>query len=324
MRHPVAKLASVTALVVAASALAGLPAAHAALVTHCVGTGGAVTVPNDLLVPAGESCTLTGTIITGNVSVLAGANLVTDGVRIAGDLQILGDGYLDSKGTTVNGSVELAAGGYGVYLRESTTGSVAVRPQGSAPGESFLFVEASNVSGTVNAQAGQVRLDRGSEVSESVSTNNTHYTDVHDSFVDGALSVLNSQTGSVICGSAVRGKATFAGNLGGVQLGPNGRLDSCASGGYFGREVGISNTTGAATVDDNIIDGALNLAGNTPAAQVATNNRIRGGVNGPVGAAASAQRRAAPEPRDEAVDEKAGDRRTAAVKEAIAAGPADL
>ncbi len=319
------KRMAVVAAVVTVTALAGVPAAHAGLVTHCVGTGGAVTVPNDLLVPAGESCTLTGTVITGNVSVLAGANLVTDGVRIAGDLQILGDGYLDSKGTTVNGSVELAAGGYGVYLRESTTGPIAVRPQGSAPGESFLFVEASQVSGTVNAQAGQVRVDRGSEISESLSTTNTHYTDLHDSFVDGALSVLNSSTGSVICGSAVRGRSTFAGNLGGVQLGPGGRLDSCASGGYFGREVGISNTTGTVTVDDSIIDGALNLTGNTPAAQVAANNRIRGGVNGPhTAAGASAQRRAAPEPRDEAVDERAADRRTDAVKEAVEAGPADL
>ncbi|HWS31653.1 MAG TPA: hypothetical protein VN408_02805 [Actinoplanes sp.] len=317
------RLALVVALVTG-SALVSIPAAHAALVTHCVGTGGAVTVPNDLLVPAGESCTLTGTIITGNVSVLAGANLVTDGVRIAGDLQILGDGYLDAVGSTVNGSVELAAGGYGIYLRDSTTGSVAVRPQGSAPGDSFLFVEASSVSGTVNAQAGQVRLDRGSEVSESVSTNNTHYTDVHDSFVDGTLSVLNSATGSVVCGGTVRGKTTFAGNLGGVQLGPNGVLDSCASGGYFGREVGISNTTGTVSVGDTIIDGALTLAGNTPAARVAADNRIRGGVTGPHTTSAAAQRRAAPAPRDAAVDEDAESRRTAAVKEATTAGPADL
>ncbi|SDT04675.1 hypothetical protein [Actinoplanes derwentensis] len=315
---------AVVAAVVTVTALVAVPAAHAALVTHCVGTGGAVTVPNDLLVPAGESCTLTGTIITGNVSVLAGANLVTDGVRIAGDLQIAGDGYLDADGSTVNGSVELAAGGYGVYLRDSTTGSVAVRPQGSAPGESFLFVEASSVSGTVNAQAGQVRLDRGSAVSESVSTNNSHYTDVHDSFVDGTLSVLNSAGGSVVCGSAVRGKSTFAGNLGGVQLGPNGRLDSCASGGYFGREVGISNTTGGVTVDDTIIDGALNLAGNSPVAQVAANNRIRGGVHGPQALGAVQRRAPAAEARDTAVDRSAGDRRTSAVREATAAGPADL
>lgn len=220
--------------------------------------------------------------------------------------------------------MELAAGGYGIYLRDSTTGSVAVRPQGSAPGESFLFIEASSVGGTVNAQAGQVRLDRGSEVSESVSTNNTHYTDLHDSFVDGALSVLNSSTGSVVCGSAVRGRSTFAGNLGGVQLGPDGSLDSCASGGYFGREVGISNTTGAVTVDDTIIDGALHLAGNTPVARVTAGNRIRGGVQGPHTATVAAMRRAAPAPRDEAADQDAESRRTAAVTAATTAGPADL
>ncbi len=61
---------------------------------------------------------------------------------------------------------------------------------------------------------------------------------------------------------------------------PNGHLDGCASGGYWGRDVSITNTTGGVTVDDNIIDGQLIATANDPAAQVAANNRIRGGVVG--------------------------------------------
>ncbi|MFF0316482.1 hypothetical protein ACFYPH_17855 [Micromonospora sp. NPDC005252] len=320
----VAKLATVTA-VIAASVLAVAPTAHADLVTHCIGTGGAVTVPNDLLVPAGESCALTGTTITGNVTVAAGANLVVTGGRVSGEVRVAADGYLDATETSVDGQVVLAAGGYGVFLSDAQTGAVTVRPKGSATIDSFLFAEAATIAGNVTVGAGEVRLDGGTQVTRNVSSTGTYYTDVHDSFVDGTLSVLNSATGSVVCGSAVRGRATFAGNLGGVQLGPNGGLDSCASGGYWGADVSVTTTTGGVTVDDNIINGQLTVTGNNPAAQVAANNRIRGGVTGEQAAptANRAARMAAPD-REDAGDERAELRRTSAVQEATAAGDARL
>ncbi|MCO1597037.1 hypothetical protein M8C17_17925 [Micromonospora sp. RHAY321] len=324
-RRTLAKLATVTA-VVASSVLAVAPSAHADLVTYCIGTGGAVTVPNDLYVPAGESCALTGTTITGNVSVAAGGNLVVSGGTISGEVRIATDGYLDATNTTVGGQVVLAAGGYGAFLNGARTGNVTVRPKGTSTIDSFLFVEESTIVGTVTAGAGEVRLDRGTQVERNLNTTGTYYTDVHDSFVDGTLSVLNSATGSVVCGSAVRGQATFAGNLGAVQLGPNGTLDSCASGGYWGRDVSITSTTGGVTVDDNIIDGKLTVTSNNPAAQVAANNRIRGGVIGDQAAAStnrSAQVASAPE-REGAGDERAETRRTSAVQEATAAGAARL
>ncbi|MDG4809600.1 hypothetical protein O7634_22860 [Micromonospora sp. WMMD1120] len=320
----VAKLATVSA-VIAASVLAVAPAAHADLVTHCVGTGGAVTVPNDLLVPAGESCALTGTTITGNVTVAAGGNLVVDGGRISGEVRVAADGYLDATETTVDGQVVLAAGGYGIFLKDARTGTVTVRPKGTATIDSFLFAEGATVTGHVTVDAGEVRLDNGTQVQRNLSSTGTYYTDLHDSFVDGTLSVLNSATGSVVCGSAVQGRATFAGNLGGVQLGPNGALDSCASGGYWGGDVSVTSTTGGVTVDDNIINGQLAVTSNDPAAQVAANNRIRGGVTGDQAAPAAnrAARVAAPD-REEAGDERAEVRRTSAVQEATEAGAAKL
>ncbi|GLZ62545.1 hypothetical protein [Micromonospora sp. NBRC 107095] len=320
----VAKLATVSA-VIAASVLAVAPTAHADLVTHCIGTGGAVTVPNDLLVPAGESCALTGTTITGNVTVAAGGNLVVTGGRISGEVRVAADGYLDATETTVAGQVVLAAGGYGIFLKDASTGTVTVRPKGSTTIDSFLFAEATTVSGHVNVSAGEVRLDQGTQVQRNLSSTGTYYTDLHDSFVDGTLSVLNSATGSVVCGSAVQGRATFAGNLGGVQLGPNGTLDSCASGGYWGGDVSVTSTTGGVTVDDNIINGQLAVTSNDPAAQVAANNRIRGGVTGDQATATAnrAARVAGPD-REEAGDQRAEVRRTSAVQEATEAGAARL
>ncbi|WP_305787084.1 hypothetical protein [Symbioplanes lichenis] len=317
------KLAAVTAAALTAGVLVNAPAANADLVTYCIGTGGAVTVPNDLYVPAGESCALTGTIVTGNVSVAAGGNLVVSGGRVDGQVSVAADGYLDLKQSTVRGEVTLASGGYGVYLNDSDTGSLAVRPKGSATVDSFLFAEKASVDGSVNAQAGEVYLDDGTQVTGSLSTTGTYYTDLHDSFVDGALSVLNSATGSVVCGSAVRGRATFSGNLGGVQVGPGGTLDSCASGGYFNADVSITNTTGATSVADTIINGSLTVQRNTPAATVAASNRIRGGVIGD-SAAASKSARLAVADREEKGEQRADQRRAAAVSEAVAAGDAGL
>ncbi|MEV6304264.1 hypothetical protein AB0M02_32995 [Actinoplanes sp. NPDC051861] len=316
--------------ILATLSLAGLfvaaPAASAALVTHCVGTGGAVTVPNDLYVPAGESCELTGTIVTGNVSVAAGGNLVVTGGTFSGDVRIAGNGYFDASNTDITGPVVLAAGGYGVFLSDATSGALTVRPKGTTTIDSFLYTEDSTITGTVNVQAGEVQVDRTS-IEGNLSSTGTYYTDVHDSFVDGTLSVLNSATGSVVCGSSVHGKATFAGNVGGIQLGPNGALDSCASGGFWGRDLSVTSTTGAVTIDDNIVDGVLTATGNSPAAQIAPNNRVRRGIvtdPAPANArAATAARAAAPASREENTA-KAGARRTEAVQEARVAGPADL
>jgi hypothetical protein len=324
-RRTVATLATVSAALTVVSVLAAAPSASADLVTHCVGTGGAVTVPNDLYVPEGRSCALTGTTITGNVRVAAGANLVVSGGHVRGEVRVAADGYLDATGTMIDGAVVLAPGGYGVFLRHTRSGPVTVQPKGASTIDSFLFVEETTIAGDVAADAGEVRLDRTTQVEGNVGSTGTYYTDVHNSFVDGTLSVRDSATGSVVCGSAVRGIATFAGNLGGVQLGPNGNLDGCASGGYWGRDVTITSTAGGVTVDDNIIDGRLTTTANNPAARVAANNRVRGGIAGEQTPGAVA---AAPTGADRArVDtggQRAQARRASAVRTAAAAGTARL
>ncbi|MEV4140503.1 hypothetical protein AB0J72_51105 [Dactylosporangium sp. NPDC049742] len=320
MRRSVTTVAALSLVAVFATPAAQ---ANAGLITYCVGTGGAVTVPNDLYVPAGESCSLEGTTITGNVQVASGANLVVSGGTISGEVRIAADGYLDATGTSIGGQVVLAAGGFGVYLRQGSSGTVTVRPKGTATVEGFLFVEGTKVNGSVSVNVGEARLDQLTEVTGNVSSSGAYYTDVHDSFVDGTLSVLNNSTGSVVCGSAVKGKATFAGNLGGVQLGPNGTLDGCASGGYWGRDVSITNTTGGVSLEDNIISGQLQLGGNTPAARVGADNRIRGGVTGEQSQAAARASLVAAD-RVSVGETRATTRRTGAVGEAVASGPADL
>jgi hypothetical protein len=272
---------AIVSAVVTATVMCTAQNANADLVTYCVGSGGAVTVPNDLFVPAGESCSLRGTVITGDVRVAAGGNLVVNGGTVNGAVAVAANGYLDAADTRIDGDVTLAAGGFGVYLRNTDVGGAVLQPKGSTTVEGFLFAEqGSKVDGNVTAGVGEVSVT-GSEVVGNVSTNGAYLTDLRDSFVDGTLSVLNNANGSVVCGSAVQGRSTFAGNVGGVQLGPNGGLDTCASGAYFAKDVGISNTTGGrTTLDDNVVNGSLTLTANNPVAEVATNNRVRGGIVG--------------------------------------------
>jgi hypothetical protein len=163
-----------------------------------------------------------------------------------------------------------------------------------------------------------------SEVIGNVSTNAAYLTDLHNTFVDGTLSVLNNATGSVVCGSAVQGKATFAGNVGGVQLGPNGGLDTCASGGYFARDVSISNTTGGrSTLDDNMINGSLVLTANNPVTEVATNNKVRNGIVGDRSAPMASEATSAERARGTA-HERARDRLAQVGASVVAKGEARL
>ncbi|MCE7004199.1 hypothetical protein LWC34_15340 [Kibdelosporangium philippinense] len=320
-RRTASALATLSALATASVMMAA--PANADLVMYCVGTGGAVTVPSDLYVPPGESCSLQGTTITGNVKIAKDANLVIKGGTINGEVQVAANGYFDSVDTRVDGDVTLATGGFGMFLRNTDTGRIVTQPKGSQQIEGFLFVEAgSKVDGNINAQVGEVSV-ADSEVTGNVSSTGAYFTDVQNTFVDGTLSVLNNANGSVVCGSAVQGKATFAGNQGGVQLGPNGGLDSCATGGYFARDVSISNTAGRSTLDDNIIQGQLQLTANNPVTEVAANNKIRGGISGE-SASPTASRGLAAAERDGTAAERAAARLAAANDAAAAKGKARL
>jgi hypothetical protein len=316
MRRLAAAAFAASAMTAVSVALAA-PTASADLVTYCIGEGGAVTVPGDLFVPPGESCSLDGTTVMGNAKVAAGASLVVKGGTFKKEVQVAADGYFDATNTTVTSQVMLAPGGFGIFLQDTTTGNVTVQPKGSATTEGFLFIDHVTVNGNLTSSVGDVRVDNGTQITGNVSTTGTFYTDVRDSFVDGTLSVANGAAGSVVCGSAVQGASTFMGNQGGVQLGPNGSLASCSTGGYFGRDVTIASTSGAVRVDDNIINGKLILNANNPMAVVAPNNRVRGGISGDHQAATDMSALAAPQRHN--LEQRVQDRRAQALKAASSA-----
>jgi len=319
-----------TRTVVALASLAGAALtgvvtteASADLVTRCVGTGGAVTVPGDLVVPAGKACVLEGTTVEGKVTVQAGADLVvTDGV-FKGAVVVAENGYLDAYNTSVAGKVT-SKGGYGVTFSAS---SLAAGYAGQAPADEsivpFAYFEDSAITKNVQSVSGELYVG-GSEVAGAVSGDGTSYADVINSTITKTFTVKNSPDGSVICGSEVDGAATWDGN-GPVQVGGGGLIDDCSDVNYFGGDVAISNNAGGVVVNGNIIRGDLGGEGNDPA-PTGSDNRVRGEQTGQFAdlQPAAAARRAAPEDHAAELKAKAGARKAAAVAEGEAAGSAGL
>lgn len=267
-----------TGVVIGGLVLAGIGVvgpAHAALTTQCVGEADGVTVPGDLVVPRGESCALTNTIVDGDVQVAAGADLVGEDLTVNGRVVVQNDGYLDLKGSSVEGNV-VNRGSFGIYLDETDvnayTANADVNP------DSFLWTYDATFSGRISATGGSFLLEK-STVDRLVQTTDTQYTDVLDSVVGGTLTVTGAEFGAMVCGSEVDGHATFASNGVAVQLGAGGSLDACDLGpSVWAGNVLISGTTGTAEVSDNIIRGNLGGTGNEAVA--ASDNRVRGALEG--------------------------------------------
>ncbi len=323
-----ARLGTAAALAIATAATVTVVApADASLTTRCVGTGGAVTVPGDLVVPRGKSCVLTGTTVNGDVRVAKGANLiVTDGTFNA-TVRVGPNGYVDTTSTSMAGDVTLRDG-YGAYLDSSTlSGRVASRPgEGSTDG--FIDVDGSTVAGDVVSRAASVRVEGGAQVSGSIRTNGAGYTDVYSSFVDGPIRVRNNALGGVICGSAVQGAVTYRDSAVGVQLGADGPLADCAGpGSYFGSTLRVSGISGGVYVDNAIVGGDLVLRDNTPTAQigdrVVVGGQIRGDYTGLGTATVRRLTQLAAHARSQ-VQHRIDRRTAAATRQARAAGPANL
>lgn len=322
MRTRIAAMVAAGVTCAAVVALAG--PARADLVTRCVGEGGPVTVPTDLLVPAGQDCVLTGTTVQGDVRVAAGADLVVTHGTLAGRVIVAGNGYLDTTDTTVVGRVTLV-GAYGASLVGSKLpGGVMARPGSGSAADGFVSATGS-LLGRVVARVGAVELD-DSQVAGNLTAAGGMYTDLYGSFVNGRVQVTGNSLGAVACGSAVHGAATYQGNQDVVQLGGDGPVVTCDAANHWGGDVRVRDTTGGVFVDLAIIGGDLTLSGNDPAAQVGSSVLVGGQLVG-ADRAPLHQNARAPQPttrRAAGLADRATQRRQRAVEAAHAAGPANL
>ncbi|MFD3519809.1 hypothetical protein [Streptomyces sp. NPDC058653] len=306
-------------LVASGSLVAFSGSAQAALYTTCVGDGGAVTVSNDLVVPAGKSCTLTGTRVKGTVTVEAGADLVAAGATFNSAVTVEENAYLDLTDTTVKGALTTESA-FGTHLEETTVKSVDAT-------EGFLYTVDSTVSGNISSRTGELYVS-GSTLGGSVTGENNQYTDVYDSTVKGALTVNGNILGGVFCESEVYGAATYATNADVLQIGGEGLLGNCAGASYFGGNLAFTDNTAEAVLDNAIVRGSLTATGNNPVLVVGDSARIRGKVTGETADAgassARSAKRAAPQDRGADLAEKAAERAAAARADAHEAGRSSL
>ncbi|HET7329093.1 MAG TPA: hypothetical protein VFJ14_17620 [Nocardioidaceae bacterium] len=316
-----------------ATTLAWSSPASAELNTRCVGEAGAVTVPGDLVVPRGEVCILTGTTVQGDVRVARNADLLADGATIGGRVAANNNAYFEAVGSTVDGEVVLN-GAYGSYLESSDLGArVLTRPNAITDTGGFVYTFQSSVSGSLVSRSAELFVE-ASEIGGTVNSRNSLYADLYESFVDGRVLVRNNERGGVVCASAVQGDSRFVGNGVVVQLGSDGPFADCADGSYWGGDVTANRNTGGVFVDNNIVNGDLTLRNNDPVAQVGDDNMIRGEIVGQyedwdAAAPMTLQHRSVapqsnPQRRDNILDQKIEQRHAGAVKSAARAGAAHI
>ena len=314
------------------SALIFASPASADLVTRCVGEGGAVTVPGDLVVPANQVCTLDGTTIQGDVRISKGADLVMNDVTVEGNVSAAENSYVEAVTSSVSGQVALR-GAFGAYIDgTSVAGNVATRPTAAVTQAGFVLTNDAELGGNLISSAGEVLLET-SELEGNLSSTGSYYTDVYESFVDGKVTVTGNELGGVFCAVAIEGVSSFADNAGVLQLGADGPNTACEGASYWGDGVSVTGNTGGVYVDNNIVNGDLALTGNAPVAQVGAGNRVRGEVTGESeewsGTSVDSQARTLaraekPASRKDALENKIADRGADAEAESEAVGPAKL
>lgn len=306
-------------LVASGSLVAFSGSAQAALYTTCVGDGGAVTVSNDLVVPAGKSCTLTGTRVKGSVTVEEGADLVVAGATFNGAVNVEENAYLDLTDTTVKGALTTESA-FGTHVEKSNLKAVTAT-------EGFLYAVDSTLGGNISTEGGELYVS-GSTLNAALTGENNQYTDVYDSTVKGALTVNGNTLGGVFCASEVYGAAKYAGNADNLQIGGEGLLGSCAGASYFGGNLAVTDNTANSVLDNAIVRGSLTATGNNPVLVVGELARIRGAVTGETAAAGASSSRsakkAAPQDRGADLAEKAAERAAAARADAHDAGKSRL
>lgn len=313
-------LAGVIIAAVTVALVAQASPAAAALTTYCSGTGGAVIVPGDLIVAAGNSCELDGTTITGDVTVRAGANLLTDQATIKGDLVVRADGFAGLERSTVAGDLRAQAA-YGVFVTGSDLGGTV-----NARRSGFLYSHGTVHAGQVVSNEGATLLE-SSWISDQVRTNGDEFADLFDTVVVGEVRIAEPVAGVAVCATEIDGTTRITGATGPVGVGADSSGAACGSV-VFAADVHLNGNTGGVTLADTVVRGRLACADNTPG-PVGENVRVRGkatgqcqDLSGPENAAESLATQPSVEDRRTAVTERIEERTGAAEEEALEAGPA--
>lgn len=239
--------------------------------TYCAGTGGAVTVPGDLIVAAGHSCELDGTRVTGDVIVNAGGNLLADRVAVAGDLVVRIDGFAGLERSSVAGDVR-ARSAYGMSFGDSELdGTVNARQSG------FLYSRGTVHAGEVVSNEGATLLE-SSLIDDRVRTSGDAFTDLFDTIVDGKVQIATPVKGAAVCASEIGGTTRITGAAGPVGVGADSSGAACGPVTFAG-DLHLLGNRGGVSLAEITVYGKLACSDNRPG-PVGERLRLRGTVAG--------------------------------------------
>lgn len=267
----------------------------AGLTTFCDGVASDVTVPGNLVVAKGDTCELDNVTIAGRATVRPDANLLLTDSVVEGALRVRNNGFASVIETEVNGATRLNQA-FGVYSEDSTHHRNVVAK------DSIFYTTLGSTHGRDIRATNVETFLESSRVSRNIAAENAVLTDVHDTVVEGSLSVAGGEIGSVICLSEIDGDATFTGVEDLLQIGGQTPVVDCGFN-VFGASLTLTGNTADTTVTGNVVRGDLVCSDNDPA-PVLNNNRVRGEVACDTASAATFSTRSSTDAADKVADRK--------------------
>jgi formylmethanofuran dehydrogenase subunit C len=236
--------------------------------TPCSGTVANQTIAGDVVVPAGQACEMTNTVVNGKVTVQGNASLLLSGSTAGGAVAVQTGGYVSAVSSTMAGAVTLS-GAFGAYAQDSSFGGNI-----TATGSGFVY-SVGSTGKALTSTNGETYLE-SSWLTKNLSTNGDALTDINNSVVEGTTFVSNPHQGSVVCASEFDQAGSFSGAQAGVvQIGAGA---GCAFD-VFGATLTLSNNAAPAALGPNVIRSDLSCTGNSPAPS-GTSSRLRGQASG--------------------------------------------
>src|SRR5699024_4253326 len=124
---------------------------------------------------------------------------IADDVNVSGSITVSDDAYVETQRSNVAGNITLTDA-FGSRLEESGIAGDVLTKSDDQGASGFVFVFNSDVAADVASRDGEMMLD-GAEISGDVLSQDSLYTEVHESFIDGKLVVDKNEQRSVICGA---------------------------------------------------------------------------------------------------------------------------
>jgi hypothetical protein len=237
---------------------------------RCDGLIGPETVPDNLVVPSGETCDLGGTVVLGNVTVEPDAVLLAAEADLRGNLTVGSDSFVDLLESTVAGTLELRDS-FGVLIGGGSIGNL------DSNGSELIRPFGATIAGNVKVVGGSTTVTgNGLAVGGNLEATGIDLFDLSDSTVNGTFAVRGTGRGSFFCNNTLNGNSEFTSNRTELRIGAPGQA---CGGNRLNGNIVVARNQAQIEISDNDVGGNLTCRGNSPP-PVGGGNRVQGNKEG--------------------------------------------